>query len=185
MTVLAIVGMPGCGKTIVASHLKSKGFPVLSFGSIILDEVTRRGLPMTPDNERVVREDLRRRYGMDVCAVRTLPQIRDELTSTSLVVIDGLYSWSEYKTLRKEFGDSLIVLGVYAPRALRYSRLASRSYRPLTAIEAELRDIREIEALEKGGPIAMADLMIVNDGTEDELCERIENVMSSMTERDP
>ena len=185
MIVLAVVGMPGSGKTIAASYLKSKGFPVVSLGAIVLDEVVRRGLPITPGNERIVREDLRRHHGMDVCAARALAQIRDELTHHRLVVIDGLYSWSEYQTLRKEFGDALVVLAVCAPRALRYARLASRPHRPLTEVEAEQRDFSEIETLEKGGPIAIADLIVLNEGPIDQLSDRIEGFLGLLVSSGP
>jgi dephospho-CoA kinase len=41
--------------------------------------------------------------------------------------------------------------------------------RPLTAEQARARDFAEIENVNKGGPIAMADFTIRNDGTLAEL----------------
>ena len=67
-----------------------------------------------------------------------------------------------------------------APPKLRYQRITNRSveddkdlrFRNFTKEEAEKRDYAEIENIEKGGPIAMADFTIVNTGTIDELKEK-------------
>jgi dephospho-CoA kinase len=160
---LALVGMPGSGKTLCATHLQSKGYYQFRFGKIIVDEVLRRGLPLNPENERIVREEFRANEGMDVIARRALPHLKTALAIHSDIVIDGLYSFSEYKTLRTELGAELIVVAIVCPRWLRYERLAARPERPLTVAEAERRDWLEIENLEKGGPIAIADFTLVND----------------------
>jgi len=65
----------------------------------------------------------------------------------------------------------MIVIAVYAPPQLRYERISKRisnkfdkklRNRPFTIKEAKARDYAEIENLEKGGPIAMADYTILN-----------------------
>lgn len=179
--IIAIVGMPGSGKSVVASYLKNNGFPVIYFGGIIIREVEKRGLPITPHNEQMVREEIRRQQGMDVCAQIALPLIKAKLESHQLVIIDGLYSFTEYKTLKKDLNDELLVLSVFSPKAIRYERLTLRQSRPLTLAEAERRDFMEIERIEKGGPIAMADLTIVNDGSQYQLHRKIEEVLARLS----
>jgi dephospho-CoA kinase len=122
-------------------------------------------LEVNASNGQMVREDLRSKQGMDICAKLSLPSIKAAMISGNIVVIDGLYSFSEYKTLRKEFHDKLVVVAIFCPRKLRYARLEIRKERPLTIFEAEMRDYAEIERIEKGGPIAMADYVIINDTT--------------------
>jgi len=175
MKILAIVGMAGSGKSVLSGYLRAKGFPVLRLGEFVMEEVERRGLPITPENERFVREDLRRQHGMDVCAQLALPVIR--AAQAELFVIDGLYSFSEYKTFRREFGDRLVVVAVFTSRPLRYQRLAVRVERPLTAEEAQRRDEVEIERIEKGGPIALADYTLLNDGAPDDLTRQAEALL--------
>lgn len=170
---LALVGMPGAGKSLCAMHLEACGFFQYRFGSIVVNEVQRRGLPLTPENERIVREELRKREGMDAIAKRALPLLKAALEKQPSIVIDGLYSWSEYKLLRRELGATMIVVAVVSARALRYARLTSREERPLTEEEAERRDWQEIEALEKGGPIAIADYTLVNDSEPDALLTQL------------
>ncbi len=166
---LALVGMPGAGKSSCAWLLQELGFASFRFGSIVIQEVEQRGLAVTPENERQIREDLRAREGMEVMAKRALPTIQQLIHERDCVVMDGLYSQSEYRFLKERFGDSLVTLAIVAPRQLRYQRLAAREERLLTAEEAERRDFQEVETLEKCGPIALADYTIVNDESEAKL----------------
>lgn len=178
--IIAIVGMPGSGKSVVANYLKDNGFPIIRFGEIIIREVEKRALPITPQNEQIVREEIRRKQGMDVCAQIALPLIKAKLLEHRLVIIDGLYSFSEYKTLKKEFYEELLVLAVFTPKAMRYQRLTLRQERPLTIAEAEKRDFLEIEKIEKGGPIAMANITIINNGSQYQLYEQLDQLLAEV-----
>jgi dephospho-CoA kinase len=162
--VLAVVGLAGTGKSEVVRHLvEERGCASVYFGSVVLDELKRRALPIKPANEQAVREALRRAEGMHVMAARSLPQIRQLRDAGLSVVIDGLYSDAERHLLQSEIGDALTILAVHAPRWLRARRLATRPVRPLTAIEMDERDDAEVRALDKATPIALADVHVVND----------------------
>lgn len=176
---LALVGMAGSGKTVCAAHLASLGYFQFRFGSIIVDEVTRRGWPINPENERIVREELRA-DGMDAIARRALPRLQEALNSHACIVIDGLYSFSEYKFLREHLGEDMVVVAIVAERALRYSRLAARPERPLTPQEAQQRDWQEIERIEKGGPIAIADYTLLNNTTTEHLLQTLEALLKRL-----
>jgi dephospho-CoA kinase len=172
--------MPGAGKSLCARHLEAKGYFQYRFGSIVVDEVSRRGLLLTPENERIVREEFRAKEGMDAIARRALPILKQALQRQNCIVIDGLYSWSEYKTLRGELGGELTVVAVISERGLRYARLSERVERPLTLEEAERRDYLEIERLEKGGPIALADYTLLNNGAPDELLASLDALIERL-----
>jgi len=185
--IICVVGMPGSGKSVVADELIKKGFAFLRFGQITLDIVKERGLEPIEKNERAIREDLRKKHGMGAFALLNIPKI-DGLFKGSNVVVDGLYSWSEYKILKEKYGKEMYVLAVYVPPDLRYSRLTDRSvegdeaqrFRNFTKEEAKSRDYAEIENLEKGGPIAMADFTIVNTGTVAQLKENVNKILSQI-----
>lgn len=177
---LALVGMPGAGKSTVAQALEERGFYQFRFGGIVTDEVTRRGLPITAENERTVREEFRAHDGMAAIALRALPHLRAALQTRACIVIDGLYSWSEYKLLQDQLGAELIVVAITCQRALRYARLAARPIRPLTPEEARQRDWAEIENLEKGGPIAMADYTLTNDSTPQALLAQLDDLLARL-----
>jgi dephospho-CoA kinase len=177
---LALVGMPGAGKTLCAQHLEARGFAHFRFGSIVVNEVIRRGLPVTPDNEQAVREEIRGNEGMNAIAQRALPHLRAALAQHPCLVIDGLYGFGEYRLLRDHLGVGMVVVAVVSARHLRYQRLAARPERPLTAAEAEERDFREIDKLEKGGPIAIADYTLLNNGDPHELLRALDALTDSL-----
>lgn len=177
---LALVGMPGAGKTLCARHLENKGYFQLRFGAVVENEVQRRGWELNPQNEQTVREELRNQYGMSVMALRSLPKLKAALQHHQQIVIDGLYSFSEYKLLHGQLGVPLVLVAIVAARRLRYERLASRPIRPLTPTEAQQRDIHEIERLEKGGPIAMADYTLLNDGSPADLLRQLDDLLGKL-----
>lgn len=168
-SILAIVGMPGSGKSEAVAYLRdAKKIPFVRFGDFTDEEVRARGLPHTPENERFVRETLRAEFGMAAYAMKAKGKIDALLAAHDVVAIDGLYSWEEYTYLRKEH-PNLTLIHVFAERAVRYERLAHRTVRPVPEQEGLARDIGEIEKLNKGGPIAMADYLIQNSGTREDL----------------
>lgn len=173
---IALVGMCGAGKSIVAEYLRSKNWTYIRFGQVTIDELDRRNLAINEQNERSVREELRTRGGMGIFARMLWPQVQKALKA-GCVVIDGLYSWSEYKILKEQLGNRLFVVAVTAARETRYARLIGRSIRPLSWEDAEQRDIAEIENLEKGGPIAIADFTLLNDSSIEQLHNSVAEVL--------
>ena len=179
MKLVSIVGMAGSGKSEVARLFRKSGFTIVRFGDITDEEVNKRGLELNEENERQVRELLRKEHGMAAYAQLNLPRIDGSLKSSN-VVVDGLYSWEEYTLLKERYGEKLSVLAVWASPATRHARLANRAKRPLTLEEAASRDKSEVENINKGGPIAMADLTIVNEASLEELKRETERVLSAL-----
>ncbi|MDP2718448.1 MAG: AAA family ATPase [Dehalococcoidia bacterium] len=160
--VIAIVGMAGSGKSEVTREFEKTGYKRIRFGDITDLEIKRRGLKLDEKNERFIREMLREEHGMAAYALLNLPKITESLERSS-VVIDGLYSWEEFKLLKERLINELIILAVYASPKTRYKRLLGRRERNLDLGDAQRRDAAEIEKINKGGPIAMADFTVVND----------------------
>lgn len=179
--VVAVVGMSGSGKSLVVERLaKMLDARIVYFGGVVIDELKARGLPVTEDNEARVRLGLRKSIGMAAMAVKRMPDIEYALALGANVVIDGLYSYSELNYLKQKLNDRLQLIAVHAPLAARIRRLADRKIRPLTAAELVRRDRREIEDLEKGGPIALAEFHILNDGMIADLEWQIERVRAAI-----
>jgi dephospho-CoA kinase len=179
MKVVAIVGMSGAGKSEVARVFEEDGFIKIRFGDVTDEEIEKRGLELNEKNERRIRELLRKEGGVAVYARLNLPRINSALTYAD-VVIDGLYSWEEYTFLKDYYREDFYVVAVYASPKTRYARLASRSSRCLTLEEAAGRDRAEVENINKGGPIAMADYTIVNESSLEDLEEEARRVISSL-----
>ncbi len=176
MKVVSIVGMAGAGKSEVSRVFEECGFRRIRFGDVTDEEMKKRGLPRGEASERLVRESLREEQGMAAYAILNLPKIESALKSEN-VVIDGLYSWEEYMYLKDHFGGDFLLVAVCASPALRYARLSHRSVRPLKPSEAASRDRSEIENLNKGGPIAMADFTVLNESSLEELKKRVGEII--------
>lgn len=179
MKVVAVVGMPGSGKSEVVSTFKEHDFAVVRFGDITDEALKEKGLELTEENERPVREALRAEHGMAAYAKLSAPRI-DAALKNHNVVVDGLYSWEEYIYLKEQYGEDFAVLAVWASPEIRYSRLTGRQVRPLTVKEAAGRDRAEIENLNKGGPIAMADFTVLNEGSLTDLRHQVERTIRKL-----
>lgn len=174
--IVAFVGLPGVGKSTAVDYLTEKGYPKVYFGGVVLQALKDEGLDVTPENEKYMREKLRADEGNDVIVKRIVKQIRELVDAGQhRIIADGLYSWTEYKILKHEFPGELTVIAVVAPRHMRHHRLSVRPVRPLTDAEASVRDWAEIENLEKGGPIAIADHTIINNKDLDHLYEQLDD----------
>lgn len=181
-SLVAIVGMTGSGKSEASAFFVRAGFQRVRFGDATDVECRKRGLELTEANERLVREQFRDELGPAAYAILNLPRLQADCVDCE-VVIDGLYSWEEYTYLKDRFGEALTIVAVACAPATRYRRLAAREVRPLTAEEAFSRDRAEIENLNKGGPIAMADHVIVNDGDLSSLEQQTESIIEAVRGR--
>ena len=182
--VIAFVGMPGSGKGTCTDYLAEKyKWPIVHFGNMYYEEMQKRNLDNVKD-ENWFRAKLREEQGKEVLA-KLAAKHADELFADKILVVifDGLYTWSEYRYLRGRFGDSLDIVAVAAPRQERYKRILSRKdqHRKYTSAEQiQAREITEIEEIEKGGPIAMADYTLVNDTAQEELLQKLDELLKKI-----
>lgn len=180
-SIIAVVGLSGVGKSEATKFLVDKyGYSTVYFGGVVVNEVMRRGLPVIPENERAIREELRATEGMDVMAARSIEPICQQLSEHGRVAIDGLYSTAELALLRREFGTRLVTMAIHSPHWLRAERLENRKIRPLTLAQMDERDHFEITNLDKAPPIVLADLHVINDHTVESLAERIYSAVESI-----
>jgi dephospho-CoA kinase len=188
MRIVAIVGMPGSGKTEASDFFAKKGYQFIRLGQLTLDEVKKRGLEPTEANERPIREEFRKKHGMDAFAKLNFPKI-DTLMKKGNVVIDGLYSWEEYLAFKEKY-PGIVVIAINASPKTRYERLEKQKYdrekdtnmkrRHYTKEEAASRDCAQLENMHTGGPIAMADFTVVNELTLRELNQCLEEIVKAM-----
>ena len=169
---IAIVGMCGSGKSIASDYFENLGYQKVYFGGVTMAKLKEAGLEVNPENERAMREGLRKEYGMAAYAIILLPKI-EELLSKGNVILDGLYSW-----------DDLKVIAIVVNKDKRYARLANREIRPFNNEEAKDRDITEIENLAKAGPIAFADYYILNDENIEEYYKNLDDITKLISEED-
>ncbi len=166
--IIAIVGMSGSGKSVIVDYLTAKGYPKIYFGGMIYKEMEKRGIERTEDgeSEKRFREEIREKEGKDWVVNQVIAEAKDLINAgQKRIVLDGVYSWTEYKILKHEFPKSLTFVAVVVDKKLRYERVSKRPGRSFDSSAIRERDRSEIENLEKGGPIAAADYYILNNGT--------------------
>lgn len=176
--IIAFVGLAGSGKTSAVEYLTAKGYPKVYFGGIIYKAMNEAGIDITWESQQVFREEIRAKEGKDFVVKRVVKEVHDLIGAGQRhIVLDGLYTWSEYKILKHEFPGEMTVVAIVTPKHMRKQRMALRPERPMTAAEVDERDWTEIENLEKGGPIAIADYYIHNDGNLDFLHEQMDEIL--------
>ncbi|MEK7602793.1 MAG: AAA family ATPase [Patescibacteria group bacterium] len=181
--IIALVGMMGSGKGTCVDYMHTThNWTVLHFGNMVYEEVQRRGLNNVED-EKFVREDMRNKSGAAVLAkhvARKIDQLLEQ--GQKVILLDGLYSWSEYKFLNEKYGDSLVLIGTVGDKKQRRERILARkdSHRSYTLEQIVERELAEIENLEKGGPIAYADYYILNDKGVDQLHDRLDEIITEL-----
>ena len=181
LKIIAVVGLAGSGKSTAVEYFTEKGYPKVYFGGVILQGMKDAGIERTAASEQIFREEIREQNGKDFVANKIVEQIKHLAASGQhRIIADGLYTWTEFLVLKKAFPGELHLVAIVTPRQLRYRRLSERAVRPFTVTEAHERDITEIEHLEKGGPIAIADHYVINDGSVEELHEKLRAVTDSL-----
>jgi len=175
--VIAISGMPGAGKGVAASAAKQLGLQVLVLGDVIREETERRGLEPNPKNVGDVMLQLRKEEGPAAVARRLLQ--RAEALNSPTVVIEGVRSLHETKELQAKF-DS-VTIAIHASPATRFQRLKARgrSDDPKTWELFCERDNRELD-VGLGHVIALADMVLVNEGSISELQSKFTEYVSKL-----
>ncbi len=176
--IVAFVGLAGSGKSSAVDYLTEKGYPKIYFGGILYKAMEEAGIEITWESQQTFREEIREREGKDFIVKRAVKEARGLIDAgQKRIILDGLYTWSEYKILKHEFPGEITVIAIVTPKHLRKQRMANRPERPMTSEEVDQRDWAEIENIEKGGPIAIADHFIHNEGSLEKLHAEIDKVL--------
>jgi dephospho-CoA kinase len=171
MTILVITGMPGAGKEEFVSVALSKGYSVVRMGDVVRAEAKVQNVEGSDKGVGGFANDERKKHGYDIWAKRAVKHVEDDRT-----IIDGSRGLMELDVFRAELGEVRLI-AIHSSPGARFPRLQSRNRydAPKTWEEFKARDDREL-SWGLGSMIAMADLMLVNEGTLEEFksdCDRL------------
>jgi dCMP deaminase len=179
--ILGLTGKNGAGKTEVSNYLVGRGFEYHSLSDEIRNEVRKRGLEITRDILTETGNELRTRYGVGVLAERVLARLGHERN----YVVDSIRNPAEVEVLKRR--KDFLLLGVDAAQQIRFerSRARAREGAPRTFEEFILEEERELHSEDptKQQLVAtrkMADIVIANDGTLDDLYTRLGEMLPSL-----
>lgn len=177
--IICITGMPGAGKSEVAKKLATHlNAELLNMGDFVRQEAIKRGLDLSMESLLKLANELRCEVGPDAVAKLVLTKIE----GGKLYVVDGVRNFEEVETFRSR--ADVILVAVHASPKERFKRLSTRgrSDDPKTYDEFKERDFRELK-LGVGNVIAMADVMLVNQGRDvdsvvEEALKAVEEVLN-------
>ncbi len=176
---IGVTGTMASGKDTTSAYLQEKGFFHFSLSDAIRAECDKRGLPKDRDTLRNLGNELREKQGADILAKMAIETLAAQGAKNA--VITSIRNPEEIKLLKKQ--GNFIFLAVNAPVELRYERAKSR-HRESDFIDFETFKNQE-EAEMAGGPgkqnlaevIKMADHILINDGTVEDLRKKINNII--------
>ena len=174
---VCLVGMPGSGKSLVSRVARELGFDVVVMGDAVRAEARRRGIEPTGPNMRELMQALRRERGPAVVAELCFPLID---RSGPLVLVEGIRSMDEVEAFRRRYGR-VVLVAIHSSPETRFRRLRARG-RP-----DDPKDWRDFKARDEvelrvgiGNAIALADHMLVNEGTPEELMREARELLSRL-----
>ncbi len=163
--IIGLCGRIGAGKDTIADFLVDHlGFKKVVMSDVIKEEMKKEGIEPTRENMQNFSKAMKEKFGRGIWARKTLDYINEHKIKN--VVISGVRDTEEVKEFRKN--PEFILIGVYAPKELRYERVIKRGDKkdPKTFEEAELQDKREEEIFDLVKKCeSEADVVITNDFT--------------------
>src|SRR3989344_287548 len=174
-TIIGVVGLNGSGKTEIVEWISKKDIPVIRFGQIINDYIDEHKLENTEEIHKKIRVEFRKKYGMAAMAVINRKKITVVLKKNNILIIDSFHSYEEIVYLNKQLPKvNIVIIGVWDKSSDRFNRIKKRHYRGDLA--GKERDFNEVLDTNMGPTFTLADYMIINDSTKEELYHKLENV---------
>lgn len=172
MKAISFTGLPGSGKSEAVKVAEDMGIKVVRMGDEVRNEARRRGLELTDENLGKIADEMRKKEGMDIWARKCLPDIGNDM-----VVIDGIRNMEEVELFRQHI-NKFILVAIHASPRTRYERMMKRGREDDTFSEEKLRERDERELRWGiGNVVAMADIVIVNEGSLEEFKEKIKKIL--------
>ena len=173
---IGLTGTNSAGKGEVAAHLVSRGYAFHSLSDVLREELAARGFETSRDNLILVGNELRADSGADILARRIMDRL-----AAGPAVIDSIRNPREVEFFRGT--GEFILLAVDAPIETRFERARARGRNESASTLEEFRAKEQVEM--DGGEgrqqlrecMAMADRLIVNDGSLDDLRRKIEEAL--------
>jgi dephospho-CoA kinase len=178
LKIIAFTGMPFSGKSEAVKIAKEKKIPIIRMGDIVWEEIKKMGLTLNEKNVGEIANNMRKKHGMDIWAIKTIERIKN-IKNTDILVIDGIRNLEEIETFKRNLGDDFLLVAIQVTDELRYQRAMNRNRKDDSkdlAIIKE-RDNREI-SWGLNIVIASADVIISNEGSLLELHNKIKQIFS-------
>ncbi len=177
---ICITGMPGAGKSEVATILRRRGFRIYEMREVVDEMMRNEGIEITIENREKFTPRIRKERGNEIVAVELEKRVVRH--NYKDIVISGLRSMYEFRYLKK-YMKGLIIIAVIAPSSMRFERLKHRNKERVMSY----RTFEERERTNKGfgmeEAIKHADFLIYNEGTKAELKRSVDEIVSRLEQK--
>ena len=182
--IIALVGLPGSGKAEVAKYLQKKGFFYTSLSDVLRNVILSLGKTTDRKSMEDIGDILRESLGTDVLARGAKLQI-DKFREQN-IIIDGIRNPGEIDFLRREVGIFVIGIEITQKRLFELIKKRGRPGDPedfdafQKMVKRELGEGEKESGLQLKLCLEMADIVVGNEGTLDELYRKIEEALNSL-----
>ncbi|MCK4926826.1 MAG: AAA family ATPase [Candidatus Aenigmarchaeota archaeon] len=174
-TIIGITGLARSGKDTVADYIAEKySFKVFTMSDTLRSECMKRNLEITKDNLSLIGDAMRKEFGNDIVAVKTIEKAGHFPRS----IITGVRSPEEIDVF-KDHCPGFILLTVEAPDSSRFGRRTEKDLDTESGFFS--RDERDMKNKGMGDVIEMADQAIKNDSTLEELYRKVDRFIDSIS----
>jgi dCMP deaminase len=178
--IIGLTGSLAAGKGVVSDFLKEQGFIYLSLSDELRERLKQGKVELTRENLQKWGNRLREEYGSSVLAKLVSEKINAQKYNNS--IIDGIRNPAEIQELRKL--KNFFLVSVDAPLETRFRRMVTRNresdpktFEEFLKVDAKDKGMGELETGQGVGKcMEQADFTLINDGTLEEVKQKIKNL---------
>ncbi len=178
--IISVVGHPASGKDTVADYIGTLGFKKFSSGDFIRADMKTLGIPEDRTSMNTFASDMRKKFGNSYPAQEIINVIDGN------TVIAGFRNTEEIKKFHDTFNDKFKIIATEAPIEIRYQwakergRIGDNISLEQFIQEEEKERSQSSGSHEVDAVINMADIVLVNDGTKEDLFKKVDGILEKL-----
>lgn len=188
MKIVAVVGMPGSGKSLGIEFFASMDFRVLGLGDMVRERANELGVQINAKTLANIANEGRRLHGDEVWAQKLVSRIKKDRLELAKkfqgIVLDGARSLTELALIEKELDSNIVIISIHASQNTRFERMKSRGRGDDPEGEQTFRnrDTRELN-YGLGNLVSLSHFMVINQGSKRELMAKLRDIYNIIIEK--
>ena len=185
--IIGIAGRIGAGKETLTKFLRDIGFEYFETRKVLIKSLEEQNMELSRTNMQDLADSWREEFG----AGALMKKILERIDTNKNFIIDSLRNGKEAEFLKEELGNDFILIGVDAPRDVRFERIIKRGKQSdmldwenfLKVDERDNFDPDNPMGQQTGKLIEMADFVIMNDRNLGHATKQVEKIWEQIKEK--